>query len=275
MGIFSKEPVLITALVGALLVLLVEFGVPVTDGQQTAIQTVIAAVLAIFARSQVVSPERLERAGTSVAEVMTTSRTEGVSLRPTADTVTAAAPNPNPYRPSAYGNGPIAILIALALGASTLIACGPRNANTSPQTMVAEYGTEILKVTASFQDVVIAYAKQAGGNATTDRIMATIEQDVTPRAKELSSLLKSYHTIASPELKETRAQQIEAQLQALVLAYANITRDVEAGKLASEAQVTSARIRELAAAVRLAIAQARAGSFERSNVTGNLAHAFE
>ena len=48
-----NEPVLVTTLVGALLVLLVQFGVPLSDGQADAITALVIAVLAVFARSKV------------------------------------------------------------------------------------------------------------------------------------------------------------------------------------------------------------------------------
>lgn len=47
------EPVLVTTAVGALLGLLVVFGVPISDDQKTAIIVLLTAVLAIFARSKV------------------------------------------------------------------------------------------------------------------------------------------------------------------------------------------------------------------------------
>lgn len=47
------EPVLVTTLVGAVISLLVVFGVPITNDQKTAIVVVVTAVLALFARSQV------------------------------------------------------------------------------------------------------------------------------------------------------------------------------------------------------------------------------
>ena len=49
----QNEPVLITTLVGALLNLAIVFGVSIQDDQKTAIIVVLDAVLAIFARSQV------------------------------------------------------------------------------------------------------------------------------------------------------------------------------------------------------------------------------
>jgi hypothetical protein len=48
-----NEPVLVTTFVGALLSLLVVFGVPITDDQKTAIIVLLTAVLAVVARSQV------------------------------------------------------------------------------------------------------------------------------------------------------------------------------------------------------------------------------
>ena len=47
------EPVLVTTFVGALLSLLVVFGVPISDDQKLAIVGLITALLALFARSKV------------------------------------------------------------------------------------------------------------------------------------------------------------------------------------------------------------------------------
>lgn len=49
----QSEPVLLTTLVGAVIGLLVVFGVPITEEQKTAIVLVVTAVCALFARSQV------------------------------------------------------------------------------------------------------------------------------------------------------------------------------------------------------------------------------
>lgn len=49
----KNEPVLISAFVGTLLVLLVQFGVPLSDTQADAISAAVIAGLALFARSKV------------------------------------------------------------------------------------------------------------------------------------------------------------------------------------------------------------------------------
>lgn len=49
----KNEPVVLTTLVTAVLVLLVQAGVPVSDGLGDAISGVIVAAAALFARSQV------------------------------------------------------------------------------------------------------------------------------------------------------------------------------------------------------------------------------
>jgi uncharacterized membrane protein len=49
----QNEPVLVTTLVGAVLGLLIVFGVPINDEQKTAVVLLATALLAIFARSQV------------------------------------------------------------------------------------------------------------------------------------------------------------------------------------------------------------------------------
>jgi hypothetical protein len=56
----KDEPVLVTALVQALVVLGVEFGLDLSSGQQGAILAVCAAVLAFVARSQVVPARNVD-----------------------------------------------------------------------------------------------------------------------------------------------------------------------------------------------------------------------
>ena len=55
-NIWAQEPVLITALVGAVLGLLVTFGLSLPPDTATAIDAVILAIGAFLARSQVSSP---------------------------------------------------------------------------------------------------------------------------------------------------------------------------------------------------------------------------
>lgn len=52
-----NEPALVTTLVGALLVLLVQAGLPISDGLATAITTVVVALLAFVVRSRVTPVE--------------------------------------------------------------------------------------------------------------------------------------------------------------------------------------------------------------------------
>lgn len=67
---FRAEPVVWTALLSAFLVVLVEFGVPLTEGQQTALQGLLVALLAVFmARPNVASRDTLEKAGVSLTQV--------------------------------------------------------------------------------------------------------------------------------------------------------------------------------------------------------------
>lgn len=65
--IMSKEPVLVTNLIAAVIAVLVAFQVPVTPDQQKAILTLVAAIVAIYAaaagvaRSRVYSPRTVRR----------------------------------------------------------------------------------------------------------------------------------------------------------------------------------------------------------------------
>lgn len=49
----ANEPVLVTTFVGALLNLLIVFGLPIDDEQKLAVVALVTALLAIFARSKV------------------------------------------------------------------------------------------------------------------------------------------------------------------------------------------------------------------------------
>jgi hypothetical protein len=70
-----NNPVLVNTLVGALLVLLVQAGVPIRDGLANAISALVVAVLAIFTRSQVVPlrntshPDNVARREAGAADV--------------------------------------------------------------------------------------------------------------------------------------------------------------------------------------------------------------
>ena len=55
-----NNPVLASTFVGAVLVLLVQAGLPISDGLANAISGVVVAGLAIFARSQVVPVRKLD-----------------------------------------------------------------------------------------------------------------------------------------------------------------------------------------------------------------------
>lgn len=65
----DTEPVVLSAVLAALFYLLVEFGVPITDGQKDAIQAFAAALLLLFARARSTSDSTLKAAGTSRKEV--------------------------------------------------------------------------------------------------------------------------------------------------------------------------------------------------------------
>ncbi len=86
---FRRQPILVTTLVGAILFALVEFGVPITDGQQTAVQGIIAAVLAIFASTQVTSEHTLKQANLTSAEVVSVANSKTDDSVPTQEFVIA------------------------------------------------------------------------------------------------------------------------------------------------------------------------------------------
>ena len=48
-----NEPVLLTTLVGALLTVAIQFGIPISDTQANALNVLVVAGLAVFARSKV------------------------------------------------------------------------------------------------------------------------------------------------------------------------------------------------------------------------------
>lgn len=54
---FNREPVAYITVIMTVLALLAEFGLPLTDSQETAVQAVLVAVGALWARSQVTPAE--------------------------------------------------------------------------------------------------------------------------------------------------------------------------------------------------------------------------
>jgi hypothetical protein len=72
-GIFGREPALVIGALTAVLVLLVQFGINITDEQQKAIINVATAVLvlggAAWTRQNVASPYTLRKGGTTIKEV--------------------------------------------------------------------------------------------------------------------------------------------------------------------------------------------------------------
>lgn len=268
MGIFAKEPALIIGVVMTGLALATQFGLATSQDQQVAVKDFLTALLpllaALFIRPNVLSPatarDAVEGGMKTIEQV---ANTRGVTLTPTDDATgqpSALFAPGSSTRSSGYTGGPSAMALVLAL-LIPMIGCANRgDVRTTPQTAVAEYGTEILKVTIALQDAVIAYTKADGGNATTDAIMGGIRQHVIPNAQKLSSVLKSYDALTDPALKDARIGEIDLALNALVQAYAEVSKNEGVANLAGELRTTSARVRELVAAVRLAVAKARAGS---------------
>lgn len=78
----ANEPLVISGVAAAAMAAVVEFGIPLTSGQQTAVQGVIAAVMLWIARSNVASRGTLKDAGTTLHEVARVAAMPGVVLEP-------------------------------------------------------------------------------------------------------------------------------------------------------------------------------------------------
>lgn len=63
----SHEPIVWTTLVGAVIALLVAFGVPISAEQKTAVITLVSAALAIYARSKVVPSAKIDEVPVAAA----------------------------------------------------------------------------------------------------------------------------------------------------------------------------------------------------------------
>lgn len=252
-GIFQKEPAVIIGAIVAALALAAKFGIAISADQQLAVKDFAEAFLpllaALFIRSNVVAPSTVIEAGTTVEKLKTTAQTEGVEMRPTVVNQDVMTPTARSFVSSSNLKA-LAFLCLLIPS----IACGNRAAPaTQPHVAAAQYGTDAMTITTAFQDVVIAYTKANGGNATTDAIMGAIRTDVIPTARELSTTLKAYDAITDPGLKQERAKDIDRVLVSLVKAYGEVSKNQGIATLASEAALASARIRELVLAVRIAI----------------------
>lgn len=200
----KTEPVLITAFVGALLFALVEFGIPLTSGQQTAVQALIAAALAWFARSQVTSEASLIAANTTSAKVMEAAGDPSKSLV---------------MKSTAF----VGTLI-LALGS---MACSnnPNPTVTADQKVAqaARYASQAVDYVTTAQKVVNTYTVAQGGRTeVTDKISSAIRDLVIPQAERLRTAFNVY-AVASNMVAQTAALR---DLQTQLDMYEQLVEDV-------------------------------------------------
>ena len=205
---FKTEPVLITALVGAVLFALVEFGVPLTDGQETAIQGVIAAVLALFARSQVTSQATLEKAAGPDAA---------------AKVEEAAA---NPTKTLAVVKNGVAVAMLLVMSVFGVACANNPDPTAKPDAFVqqvAKYSRDAVSYVTQAQRIVNVYATAQGGRTPqTDVVSIAIRDQVIPAAERLRTVLNTY-VVASDQVAKAAAIK---DLQGAVEAYEKVVETV-------------------------------------------------
>lgn len=203
---FKTEPVLISALVAALMIAAVEFGLPITEGQQTAVQTLIAAVLAIFARSQVFSQATIEKAAGPDAVDKIAEAASDTSL--TMNVVSKT----------------LALLLALALfGAGCAHNPNPTATPDKVVSQAAGYGTKAVQYVTAAQRIVNTYAVAQGGRTPeTDKISIAIRDQVIPQAERLKQAFNVYAIASNAVALASAEQDIRTQLDS----YEQLVRDV-------------------------------------------------
>lgn len=228
---FRREPVLITAVVRAGILLGTAFGLKLSVDQITAVMLFTEAVLALFTRSQVTSEATLQRAQTSSVEMAALAKAStGIGVA----------------------------LLCVVLSGATLPACASRAAApVSPDVAALTVGADILNVTADFQTLVNDYARVHGTSAVTDQMRGVIGADVLPAARRVRDLVVSYHALSDPILKASKAAEIESALQTLLMTYAEVAQSAEVSELATQFNTASMRVRALVAQIRAEILRAK------------------
>jgi type IV pilus biogenesis protein CpaD/CtpE len=163
---FKTEPVLVSAFIGAALVLLVEFGVPVTT---------------------------LESAGTDLKEVTAVAKNETQTLKVESTVASVSGSHPSSWQT------PTLPIMVIAFALAGLVGCAGRDVTTTPDqtaTNVAVYSGRAVELVTSVQNTVNAYATTQGGRTSqTDAFSAAIRDRVIPAAQSVERHLKGYVAI--------------------------------------------------------------------------------
>lgn len=241
-NILTKSPNEIASALRAVLYALILFEVlRWSEAQLAGVLLAVEAVLYLFTRTNTVGTGTLHLAGVTKQEVLDAADpSSGVTMQSS----------------STNGTRGLAVLLALGLGVAN-VACTRAQPAVAPETSVVSYAADVLSVTADLQRALITYATTSGGNATSDRIMRTISDDVVPAARQARDLAVAYHAITDPTLRTLKASELDGALAKVLTAYATVSTNLEVAELASQVEMASANVRRLIAQIRLAIVAAR------------------
>lgn len=103
-------------------------------------------------------------------------------------------------------------LYAMALTMCLMVACGPQNANVTPQSRIAHYGAEVTDAVTQVQTTVNESTKSGllpVGPATQ---ITNVNQRLHDAGAKLSDLLKQYDAATTLDARELTEAQIELVL---------------------------------------------------------------
>ena len=190
-NLWNAEPVMIVALVNAVLALVMAFGVTVTPAQTAAVLGVVNAVLAIVVRSRVTSPQTLQDM--------------------TPRTLAAAQDTAGPIRDTAK-KLPI-VLLAVLLGSS--MACAPPPTIVTPQGQVAYKADQVVVRVNELMNAAIA--ANAANTLPTDTTR-TIVSFCVDADKVLAATPNGWQTTLTLAWRTTKAKLPKIDNPAIVAA---------------------------------------------------------
>lgn len=109
------------------------------------------------------------------------------------------------------------VVLSISVVGFVSTACGPQQANVTPQAAIAHYGSDIVSGLLAYQKIIVAATEATPPVLTVAQATPQMDKIRTglTRANTLSGLLKQYDALTTPTAKAGLVPQIQAALTAL------------------------------------------------------------